>query len=80
MQAPIQLGALLCEEDWNTLAEAAGAEEPGLLKRLLADFQDAGAQGFFLKKPTSIATSRQHMLHFIRPFFTPTSVSDPKLS
>lgn len=50
MQAPIQLGALLCEDDWETLAEAAGADEPGLLRRLLADFQNAGARGFLFEK------------------------------
>lgn len=50
MRAPIELGALLCDDDWLNLAEAVDAEELGLLQRLFSDFDVAGAKGFLFEE------------------------------
>lgn len=46
MQAPIQLGALLCDDDWDLLSELVSADDSELLQQLLSDFRGAGSTMF----------------------------------
>src|SRR3546814_11667320 len=50
MQAQIQLGPLLGEDDWTELAELVGADECALLQQLLRDYREAGAKAYLLER------------------------------
>ncbi|MDE8652185.1 hypothetical protein [Novosphingobium album (ex Liu et al. 2023)] len=49
MQAPIKIGALLSNDDWNALGEVIEAEDGGLLLSLFETFRAAGAKGFLFE-------------------------------
>src|SRR3546814_1252544 len=50
MQAQIQVGPLLGEDDWTELAELVGADESALLQQLLRDYREAGAKAYLLER------------------------------
>lgn len=49
MQAPIKIGPLLSNADWETLSEVVDAEDSDLLESIFGRFRDAGAQGFLFE-------------------------------
>lgn len=50
MQATIQLGALLCDEDWDQLSEFIEADDHRPLENLLGTFRAAKAGSFLLER------------------------------
>jgi hypothetical protein len=50
MQAQIQVGPLLSDEDWTDLAELMGADESLLVQQLLGDYRAAGAKAYLLER------------------------------
>jgi hypothetical protein len=50
MQASIQIGPLLSEDDWNRLPAAIEVEETNLFPKLLGSFRSAGAQSFLFEQ------------------------------
>lgn len=50
MQASIQIGSLLSEDEWNGLPEAIEVEETKLFPKLLGSFRSAGAKSFLFER------------------------------